>query len=376
MIEQLMIFALGFSAAALFALAILPAFWDRATRLTRRRLEAQMPVAPEQITAARDQLRAEFAVEQRRLEMRLDATLAAKHADLSEIGRRTAIIRERDEELRARKADHDALIQQHEALTESANGIAASLAETRTALTGLLEAHAIVNGEWEQLKTAHAALEQLAAERKAEILSQETLIEGIRARGRDLETMLATARNELTARSKALRAMEQEHRTTAALKQSIEKELDVTKKRLASTTAALERRNEERKGLMQALKENEARISTMSLSESQASTALATERARVETLEQQLARQRTETQQTIRDLINTIDQLKSEKSLLSGALEGARKERARGDWDMVAPRNGANSAKTGESVSEKPVVRIGKTLRAASKAEPDLQPGE
>ncbi len=371
-----MIFALGFSAAALMALAILPAFWDRATRLTRRRLEAQMPVAPEQITAARDQLRAEFAVEQRRMEMRLDATLAAKHADLTEIGKRTAIIRERDEELLARKADHDALLQQHEALTESANGVAASLAETRTALTGLLEAHAMVNGEWEQLKGAHAALEQLAAERKAEILSQETLIEGIRARARDLETMLATARNELTARSKALRTVEQEHRTTSALKQSIEKELDVTKKSLASTTAALERRNEERKGLMQAIKENEARISTMSLSETQASTALAAERARVETLEQQLARQRTESQQAIRDLINTIDQLKSDKSLLAGALEAARKERARGDWDMAAARDGADAARAVENVPDKPIGRSGKTARVAAQAEPDLQPGE
>ncbi|HEY8578608.1 MAG TPA: hypothetical protein VIL72_01885, partial [Beijerinckiaceae bacterium] len=73
MIEQLMIFALGFLSAGLLSLLFLPAFWRRAMRLSRRRLEMQMPLSMDEIVAERDQLRAEFAAERRRLEQAHEA---------------------------------------------------------------------------------------------------------------------------------------------------------------------------------------------------------------------------------------------------------------------------------------------------------------
>ena len=67
-IEQTMVFAAGFLLAGLLALLFLPALWRRALRLSRRRLEMQMPLSMDEIVAERDQLRAQFASDRRRIE--------------------------------------------------------------------------------------------------------------------------------------------------------------------------------------------------------------------------------------------------------------------------------------------------------------------
>jgi hypothetical protein len=83
-----MIFGLGFLAATLIALVILPAVNARAERLARRRVEAQFPLSISELTAEKDHLRAEFAVLQRRIERKAEEALAEKHKDMEELGRR------------------------------------------------------------------------------------------------------------------------------------------------------------------------------------------------------------------------------------------------------------------------------------------------
>jgi hypothetical protein len=61
-IETVMIAAIGFLAAALLALLIIPAVNARAERFARRRVEAQFPLSISELTAEKDHLRAEFAV--------------------------------------------------------------------------------------------------------------------------------------------------------------------------------------------------------------------------------------------------------------------------------------------------------------------------
>ena len=92
MIEQAVYFALGFLCAALLALFFLPAFWRRAARLSARRIEMQMPLTMAEITAERDQLRAEHAVRERRIEIKNEELGRARAADLGELGRRAARI--------------------------------------------------------------------------------------------------------------------------------------------------------------------------------------------------------------------------------------------------------------------------------------------
>ena len=72
-IENMMYFALGLLAAGLVALIILPAVWKRAVRLTKRRIEAATPITMAEFRADKDQLRAEFALTTRKLEMTVDS---------------------------------------------------------------------------------------------------------------------------------------------------------------------------------------------------------------------------------------------------------------------------------------------------------------
>lgn len=88
-IETVMIFALGFLAASLCALLLLPAVNARAARLSERRIAARLPLSISEVAAEKDYLRAQFAVAQRRLERKVEAVQAHRHADLAAIGTRT-----------------------------------------------------------------------------------------------------------------------------------------------------------------------------------------------------------------------------------------------------------------------------------------------
>lgn len=72
MVESILFFVLGFLAASLGALAFLRAAWSRAVRLTTLRVVSRLPVSPAMIAADRDRLRAEHAVDIRRLERRVE----------------------------------------------------------------------------------------------------------------------------------------------------------------------------------------------------------------------------------------------------------------------------------------------------------------
>ena len=62
-----MFFALGVLVTGLLAVAVMPAIWRRALRLTRSRVEAGVPLSRAEINADKDKLRASFAASNRRL---------------------------------------------------------------------------------------------------------------------------------------------------------------------------------------------------------------------------------------------------------------------------------------------------------------------
>src|SRR5579875_3178546 len=115
-----MIFTLGFLVAGFLILLFLPAYGRRATRLAQRRLEMVLPLSMEEIVAERDQLRAEFATEHRRIEQRAEA-IEAKHATvLGELGRREARVAALEIELaETKRAALDARIRLETAARET-----------------------------------------------------------------------------------------------------------------------------------------------------------------------------------------------------------------------------------------------------------------
>src|SRR5579872_1986158 len=92
MIEPIMYFGIGFLVAALIGLIVLPLVHGRAVRLTMRRLEAATPVSIAEIQADKDQLRAEFAMSTRRLEMSVEQLKAKSSGQLAELGKKTDAI--------------------------------------------------------------------------------------------------------------------------------------------------------------------------------------------------------------------------------------------------------------------------------------------
>lgn len=111
MIESAMLVVLGFLLAMLVTMLLAPAFWRRAVRLTTRRIEATMPMSVADIQADKDQLRAEFAIRLRRVEMALEKTREQAARHLVERNKGQTVIAGLQEELRQLRA----------ALAESAN---------------------------------------------------------------------------------------------------------------------------------------------------------------------------------------------------------------------------------------------------------------
>ncbi len=92
MIEPIMFFGLGFLASSLLGLIIVPFVHARAVRLTVRRLEAATPLSMAEIQADKDQLRAEFAMSTRRLEMSVDTLKNKSTGQLAELGKKNDVI--------------------------------------------------------------------------------------------------------------------------------------------------------------------------------------------------------------------------------------------------------------------------------------------
>jgi len=87
-IENIMYFVLGLLVSGLLALIIMPAVWRRAVRLTKKRIEAATPMTMAEFRADKDQLRAEFALSTRRLEMNVEALRRRLADQLRDINRK------------------------------------------------------------------------------------------------------------------------------------------------------------------------------------------------------------------------------------------------------------------------------------------------
>ncbi|HEU4475880.1 MAG TPA: hypothetical protein VFR71_04190 [Methyloceanibacter sp.] len=96
--------ALGFFLACLLALMLAAPLWNRAVRLTTRKLEATMPMSLNDIQADKDQLRAEFAIELRKVEVALEKAKEKAARELIEANKRRVEISVLNTELATVKA--------------------------------------------------------------------------------------------------------------------------------------------------------------------------------------------------------------------------------------------------------------------------------
>jgi len=241
-----MIFALGFLVAGLIALAVAPAFWRRAIRLSTRRLEMQLPLSPEEIHAGRDLLRAEFAVECRRLEQKMAALNGRHAAAMAELGRSAAIIARQDANLYALSEQssegREETVELRRALAETSAELAAAAKDSYDTGGLIARKDAQIGELMANLEKAQAlaarqrdALEALEAnaERQGQALAaQNTKIE-------HLESERATLRlqhqaDQVTLKAAAARVADREE----ALEASVKREKDLIRHRKLQTEAA------------------------------------------------------------------------------------------------------------------------------------------
>jgi chromosome segregation ATPase len=191
LIEQAMIFALGFFVAGLLALLFLPAVQRRAAGPAARRLEMLLPLSMEEIVAERDQLRAEFAVGQRRIERKLEAAADAQAIHMGEIGRQAAAILQLQGELAETKDELRGVGEARDALQQQLHETEAAVAAVEKALHDEGAFHAATRERLETLGAEHFALEQVAHERRATVAGLET-----RAASLDLRIMALNHQKE------------------------------------------------------------------------------------------------------------------------------------------------------------------------------------
>src|SRR5262249_45651455 len=128
MVEPIMFVAIGFLVAGLLVIGVIPLVHARAVRLTMRRLEALTPLSMAEIQADKDQLRAEFAMSTRRLEMSVEQMKAKTTNQLAEIGKKSEAIGRLKLELGEKTAALFALEAKEKQLNEDLHGLRDELA--------------------------------------------------------------------------------------------------------------------------------------------------------------------------------------------------------------------------------------------------------
>ena len=118
MIEPIMYVGIGFLLAGLLVIGVIPLVHARAVRLTMRRVEAVTPLSMAEIQADKDQLRAEFAMSTRRLEMSVEQMKTKTTSQLAEIGKKNEAIGRLKLELGEKTATLFALEAKEKTLTD------------------------------------------------------------------------------------------------------------------------------------------------------------------------------------------------------------------------------------------------------------------
>lgn len=127
MLQNAMLIGLGFLTAALIALLAAPLFWRRAVSLTTSHIRARSPLTMSEIQADRDQLRAEYALKTRKLEVSLDqmkdkssahkVALSSKAEEVSDLSdtveQQASDISQRDDKIVA-LSEHISSLENHE----------------------------------------------------------------------------------------------------------------------------------------------------------------------------------------------------------------------------------------------------------------------
>ncbi|TPI44695.1 hypothetical protein FJW05_20850 [Mesorhizobium sp. B2-9-1] len=254
MVQSVLFFVLGFLCAVFLASLVAPAVWRRAVVLTRRRLEASLPLTPAEIQADKDRVRAEYAMTTRRLEITVKNLQEKVAEQLVEIGRANEALKE----LAVEKKDKNQALSDLQAKT-------AELRQREEELHRLAEKHAQTERALGKRALELQKLEQMyddasfsSSNRQIELVARESELEKLASdiallKGQRRE---ADRRNqEVASESKAAReALKAEKKKTAELDKKVERLLAT----LADREEKLDRREKDLARMRERSKESAA----------------------------------------------------------------------------------------------------------------------
>lgn len=254
MVQSVLFFVLGFLCAVFLVSLIAPAVWRRAVVLTRRRLEASLPLTQAEIQADKDRVRAEYAMTTRRLEITVKNLQEKTAEQVVEIARG----REALKGLAVEKQDKNQALADLQAKN-------AELRQREEDLHRLSEKHAQTERALEKRALELQKLEQMyddasfsSSNRQIELVARESELEKLASDIAMLRSQRKEAdrRNqEIASESKGAReALKAEKRRTAELDKKVERLLAT----LADREEKLDRREKDLARMRERSKETTA----------------------------------------------------------------------------------------------------------------------
>jgi chromosome segregation ATPase len=197
MVEPIMYLAIGFLVSMLFGLMIVPLVHNRAVRLTTKRLEAATPLSMAEIQADKDQLRAEFAMSARRLEMSVDQLKNKTTSQLAELGKKSDAINRMKLELGEKNATIFSLEARAKAVKEQ---LRATEEEFTVKTESLRDAEQALKEKQNDLAKLNAELSdrsKMAESRQVELVAVHAHIDELKNRVGDAEKEFAATQARL-----------------------------------------------------------------------------------------------------------------------------------------------------------------------------------
>jgi chromosome segregation ATPase len=197
MVEPIMYLAIGFLLSMLFGLMIVPLVHNRAVRLTTKRLEAATPLSMAEIQADKDQLRAEFAMSARRLEMSVDQLKSKTTSQLAELGKKSDAINRMKIELGEKNATIFSLEAREKAVKEQ---MRATEEEFTAKTESLRDAEKALKDKQSELAKINSELSDrsmMAQSRQVELVAVRAQIDELKNRVSDAEKEFAATQARL-----------------------------------------------------------------------------------------------------------------------------------------------------------------------------------
>jgi chromosome segregation ATPase len=337
MVEPAMYLAIGFLVAMLLGLTIVPLVHNRAVRLTTRRMEAATPLSMAEIQADKDQLRAEFAMSARRLEMSVDQLKHKTTSQLAELGKKTDAINRMKLELGEKNATIFSLEAREKAVKEQLRATEEEFATKTESLRQAEKALSDKQGELAGLKSELNDRSVMAESRQVELVAVHAQIDALKNRVGDAEKEFTTTRTRLEQERNSLES------TTRELNEARGR-VENLSQRVTDLDRQLVAQVKEAELLGNRVNDLEGRLATQGK--------LLAER---DYEANQLRQARDAAERTIKELRDelaltsggsapVIEKLKSEKAAVEDQLRTARDERAKLQRDINAIQQQAESS--------------------------------